>query len=87
MQNHLDSAGDTVFSGGVLLALVEKGASRHQAYEWVQRAALGGAGVRERLKADEDVTRLLSPADIDGLFSLERQLQHVDVIFARVLGT
>jgi adenylosuccinate lyase len=86
MKKHLDSAGDTVFSGGVLLALVEKGASRHQAYEWVQRAALGGAGVRERLKADEDVTKLLSPAAIDGLFSLEHQLQHVDVIFARVLG-
>ena len=44
------------------------------------------AGVRERLKADEDVTTLLSPAAIDGLFSLEHQLQHVDFIFARVLG-
>jgi adenylosuccinate lyase len=84
MRKHLDSAGDTVFSGGVLLALVSAGASRHQAYTWVQQAALGGADVRQRLKDDPNVSALLGADAIDTLFSLENQLAHVDAIFARV---
>ncbi|HEY1098724.1 MAG TPA: adenylosuccinate lyase [Myxococcota bacterium] len=86
MKKHLDSAGDTVFSGGVLLALVEKGASRHEAYEWVQRAALGGPGMRDRLQADPEVGSRLDAATLTRLFSLEGQLKNVDVIFQRVLG-
>ena len=86
MKKHLDSAGDTVFSGGVLLALVENGASRHEAYEWVQRAALGGPGIRDRLQNDADVAACLDTSALDRLFSLDHQLAHVDVIFARVLG-
>ena len=86
MNRHLDSAGDTVFSGGVLLALVENGASRHEAYEWVQRAALGGPGMRDRLQADPDVAARLDAAALDRLFSLENQLAHIDIIFSRVLG-
>lgn len=86
MKKHLDAAGDTVFSGGVLLALVEQGASRHQAYEWVQRAALGGPGMRERLEADPEVSSRVSSEALKRLFSLENQLTHIDVIFQRVLG-
>jgi len=86
MQRHLDSAGDVVFSGGVLLALVERGASRHEAYSWVQQAALGGSGMKDRLKKDERITSYVDVAVLDRLFSLENQLQHTDVIFARVLG-
>ncbi len=90
LRRHLDSAGDSVFSGGVLLALVLKGASRDEAYAWVQQAALGakadgGDGVRARLKADARVTALLDDDAIDKLFSLDAQLQNVDVIFRRVL--
>jgi adenylosuccinate lyase len=86
MKRHLDAAGDVVFSGGVLLALVEKGASRHEAYEWVQAAALGGPGMKERLKADARITARVDAAALDRLFSLDNQLQHTDTIFARVLG-
>jgi adenylosuccinate lyase len=86
MKRHLDACSDVVFSGGVLLALVERGASRHEAYEWVQQAALGGPGMKDRLKADERVARLLPASALDRLFSLDNQLQHVDAIFARVVG-
>lgn len=85
MKKHLDSASDVVFSGGVLLALVERGASRHEAYSWVQQAALGGAGMKARLQADERITRYLDASVLERLFSLENQLQYTDVIFARVL--
>ncbi|MBM4283373.1 MAG: adenylosuccinate lyase [Deltaproteobacteria bacterium] len=86
MRRHLDACSDVVFSGGVLLALVERGASRHEAYEWVQQAALGGPGMKDRLKADARVAARLPADALDRLFSLENQLQHVDAIFARVLG-
>jgi adenylosuccinate lyase len=87
MKRHLDAAGDVVFSGGVLLALVERGASRHEAYSWVQAAALGGAGMKERLQQDERIKAVVDVAVLDRLFSLENQLQHVDTIFDRVLGS
>jgi adenylosuccinate lyase len=86
MRRHLDGCSDVVFSGGVLLALVERGASRHEAYEWVQQAALGGPGMKARLQGDARVVALLPVDALDRLFSLENQLQHVDAIFARVLG-
>ena len=86
MKKHLDAAHDVVFSGGVLLALVERGASRHEAYEWVQSAALGGPGMKERLKHDARITAKLDAGALDRLFSLENQLQHIDIIFERVLG-
>ena len=85
MKRHLDAASDVVFSGGVLLALVERGASRHEAYAWVQEAALGGPGMKERLQKDERIGRYVDAAVLDRLFSLENQLQHIDVIFQRVL--
>ena len=71
MKRHLDGCSDVVFSGGVLLALVERGASRHEAYEWVQKAALGGPGMKDRLKNDERVANLLPSSALDRLFSLE----------------
>jgi adenylosuccinate lyase len=86
MKKNLAHAGEIVASGGVLLALVEKGVMRQEAYGWVQRCALGGANFRANLKSDVDVRKHLDEAAIDALLSLERQLQHVDRIFARVLA-
>ena len=89
MKKNLLHAGEIVASGGVLLALVEKGVMRQEAYGWVQRCALvtdADTGFRSKLKSDVDVKRHLDDATIDSLLSLERQLQHVDRIFARVLA-
>jgi adenylosuccinate lyase len=88
MKKNLDAAGDTVASGAVLLALVERGVMRQEAYGWVQRCALSspvGGTFRDRLKADVDVKKHLDDANIDKLVSLETALQHVDSIFSRVL--
>jgi len=38
------------------------------------------------LKADKDVTRALSPAQLESLFDLDYHLKHVDTIFTRVFG-
>ncbi len=87
MMQNLKSAGDTVASGGVLLALVQCGVMRQQAYGWVQRCALGEQGFKAALSADVDVARHLTAARIDALCSLQQQLMYTDVIFSRAFAS
>jgi adenylosuccinate lyase len=88
MQRNLELGQGVIFSQPVLLALVERGLSRQEAYKIVQRLALrawdGGGAFQELLAADETVARLLSPEDLAALFDPRRQLQHVDTAFRRV---
>ena len=74
----------------MLLALTQKGASREDAYLYVQRNAMpvwrGEGDFLALLKADPDVSRLISPAELDELFDLGYHLKHIDTIFARVFG-
>jgi adenylosuccinate lyase len=88
MKLNLESTGGLVFSGQLLLDLVEAGAPRDEAYKWVQAHAMaaweGGATFRERVAADERVRTYLDTAAIALAFDLHRQLHAVDAIFARV---
>lgn len=90
MLRTLNSMGGLHNSQRVLLALVEKGESREDAYRLVQRNAMRTwqkeGDLATLLKADPDVTSRLSPAEIDALFDLEYHFKHVDTIFARVFG-
>ncbi len=90
MLRTLNSMGGLHNSQRVLLALVEKGESREDAYRLVQRNAMRTwqkeGDLATLLKADADVTSRLSPAEIDALFDLEYHFKHVDTIFARVFG-
>ena len=88
MLENLNRSRGVVFSGTVLLELAKKGVSREQAYEWVQRNAMRSFDEQRDFKtlllADSEVTRILSPAEIERAFDLDEQLQHVDHIFDRV---
>ena len=92
MQRNLDRMGGLVHSQRVLLALVQAGASREAAYKLVQRNAMkvweadGALSLAELLKADPEVTALLSPAEIEANFDLAYHFKHIDTIFARVFG-
>jgi adenylosuccinate lyase len=90
MRENLDRSRGVVFSGTVLLELARRGVSREQAYEWVQRNAMRSfheaRDFKALLLADADVTRVLTPADIETAFDLGEQLRHVDHIFNRVFG-
>ena len=72
----------------VLLALTQKGASREDAYVYVQRNAMKiwaeGGSYLDRLKGDADVARYLTSDELDALFDLGQHFQHVDTIFERV---
>jgi len=88
MKQNLERSRGVVFSGTVLLELARRGVSREQAYEWVQRNAMRAfheqRNFKDLLLADEDVTRVLSPADIGRAFDLDEQLKHVGDVFERV---
>ncbi|MBS4083536.1 MAG: adenylosuccinate lyase [Rhizobiales bacterium] len=90
MKRNLEMFGGLVHSERVLLALARKGMAREDAYRLVQRNAMktwdAGADFQQSLKADADVAKLLSAADIDACFDLGHHLANVDVIFARVFG-
>jgi adenylosuccinate lyase len=90
MAENLKRSRGVVFSGSVLLELARRGASREDAYAWVQRNAMRSFNERVDFKplllADADITRVL-PADvIEEAFDLGAQLRNVDAIFARVFG-
>ncbi len=90
MRKNLDRLGGLIHSQRVLLALPAKGVSREDAYAWVQRNAMpvwrGEGDFLALLKADKDVSRVLSAAELDALFDLGYHLKHVDTIFKRVFG-
>ncbi|MFZ0820135.1 MAG: adenylosuccinate lyase [Candidatus Acidiferrales bacterium] len=91
MLHNLNSTGGLVFSGQLLLDAVEAGASRDEAYKWVQEHAMaaweGGATFRERVAADPRITKFLDAKAIARAFDLHRQLHAVDDIFARVFAS
>jgi len=94
MAANLGKLGGLHNSQRVLLALVEKGASREDAYRLVQRNAMkvwrdanrkDGDFLRN-LETDADVTRLLTKAELGEMFDLGYHFKAVDVIFERVFG-
>src|SRR4051812_31976350 len=92
MQANLDRMGGLVHSQRVLLALTQAGASREDAYRLVQRNAMkvweseGRLSLLDLLKADPEVTALLSAEQLEESFDLGYHLKHVDTIFERVFG-
>jgi adenylosuccinate lyase len=74
-----------VYSGRVLLALVEAGMSRDDAYTIVQGAAMQAweGGFRELLEEKEEVRERLG-ADLGDLFDPSYALRNLDVVFERV---
>ena len=90
MKANLESTGGLVFSGQLLLELVEQGVSREDAYRLVQghamRAWNQGLNFREQVLRDRNITGRVPEKAIQRAFDLKRQLRHIDAIFARVFG-
>ncbi len=88
VKENLEMAGDTVFSGHYLLELVKKGATREDAYAWVQECALksfdGQGEFLELLGADLRIKKYLSLPEVKKLGSLKHQLRHVSAIYQHV---
>jgi adenylosuccinate lyase len=87
MRENLNLGGGIVYSGRVLLALVEAGMGRDEAYAVVQGAAMraweGEGSFRELLEAEGEVQERLGD-DLDGLFDPTYALRNLEVVFDRV---
>src|SRR5271168_4245935 len=90
MQKNLERLGGLIHSQRLLIALTQKGASREDAYKFVQRNAMpvwrGEGDFQTLLKKDADVKKYLTDAEIEEQFDLGYHLKHVDTIFKRVFG-
>jgi adenylosuccinate lyase len=90
MRRNLDATRGLVFSGQLLLDLVEAGAPRDEAYLWVQQHAMDAweadKSFRDLIAGDPRIARFLDAAALDRAFGLDRQLHAVDDIFRRVFG-
>ncbi len=90
MRRNLDATQGLVFSGQLLLDLVEAGAPRDGAYQWVQENAMAAweseSSFRDRVAHDDRIVKFLDSAALARAFDLERQLHAVDAIFQRVFG-
>ena len=85
MRGNLEASGGLFFSQRLLLALVESGAGRDEAYRLVQRHAMRawdeGLDFRTLVREDSD---LAGRVDLDAIFDLGAYTRHVDVVFERL---
>ena len=89
MARNMNVYGGVVFSQRVLLALVEAGLSREEAYRIVQRHAHAawnteGGDFRANLAGDPTVTSHLGPDQLDACFATDLHRAHLDVIWERL---
>jgi adenylosuccinate lyase len=88
MLANLHSTRGLVFSGQLLLDLVESGISREDAYRLVQghamRAWREALDFHELVLEDPAIAGRVPRAKIEHAFDLKRQLRNIDKIFARV---
>jgi len=90
MQANIDKSYGLYNSQRVMLALIEKGVSREEAYSLVQRNAMEswnkGVSFMKLLQKDSDIISYLSPREIEAIFDLKYYLRHIDFIFKRVFN-
>jgi len=90
MLANLNMTHGVIFSQMVLLALIEKGTTREDAYAIVQKNAMQawheGIEFRKLLEQDETVQKYLKAKDLEGIFNVNNFLTNLDFIFKRVFG-
>jgi len=90
MKENLLKTKGLVFSQTVLTELIRKGLTRNIAYKIVQRNSMKcwetGRNFMDLLLEDEELRNYLSPQEIKELFSEERLIKNISVIFERAFG-
>jgi adenylosuccinate lyase len=90
LQHNLQRTGGLFFSEAVLLALVDQGTPRQQAYVMVQRNAMravqGQGTLQHNLQGDPEVMGLLGADRLAQCFDLQHALRHVDEVIDRALA-
>ena len=87
---NLDKLNGLIYSQRILLMLTQKGVSREDSYDIVQKNASKSwnnqSDFKEIILSDKAIMKMLTKAEIDDLFSLDYHLKNVDYIFKNVFG-
>jgi adenylosuccinate lyase len=90
MKANLERTGGLIYSQRILLELAKRGVRREEAYEAVQRLAMGsGRGkdrFQDRVTSDRFIRKHLKPQEIDDCFDPDYYLRHLDIIFKRTFS-
>lgn len=88
MKRNMDSTLGLIYSQRVLLALIDKGMAREEAYDTVQPCAMEAwenqIAFRGVVEQNETITSQLSKEELDDCFDYNYHIQHVDMIFERL---
>ncbi len=95
MQTNLNMTGGLIYSQRILLALIDKGVGRQEAYKIVQRnakqvwamassGAIQGPALLDALSNDSEVTQYLSPDELKELASNDYYIKYIDTSFKRI---
>ncbi len=95
MQTNLNMTGGLIFSQRILLALIEKGVGRQEAYKMVQRNAkkvwdmsskgpIEGKAFIDALSDDNEVRQYLSRSELNELTNTDYYIRYIDTAFARL---
>ena len=95
MQTNLNMTGGLIFSQRILLALIEKGVGRQEAYKMVQRNAkkvwdmsskgsIEGKAFIDALSDDNEVRQYLSRSELNELTNTDYYVRYIDTAFARL---
>jgi adenylosuccinate lyase len=88
MRRNLDASHGLFFSQRLLLALVDAGLERSQAYELVQRNAMRAweeeQDFETLIRSDSEITSTLDEETLEAVFDLAAYTRHVDVVFDRL---
>jgi adenylosuccinate lyase len=87
MKLNLEKTLGLTFSQRLMLALVEKGLRREEAYELAQRNAMTAwekkTDYRKLVTADQEISKYLSEEEMERIFDWQAYLKNIDQIFKR----
>ncbi|KOS71442.1 adenylosuccinate lyase [Lysinibacillus contaminans] len=88
MKRNMGRTFGLIYSQRILLALIDKGLVREEAYDTVQPLAMQAwdeqVQFRTLVDASEKITSFLTKEELDDCFDYNYHLQHVDMIFERL---
>ncbi|OWZ84745.1 adenylosuccinate lyase [Natranaerobius trueperi] len=88
MKENINKTYGLVFSQRVLLRLIDKGLSREEAYDLVQKHAMksweNGKNFKDLLKTDDKILELLPGDELDQCFDTDWYMKNIDYIFKRL---
>lgn len=90
MMNNLNRLKGLIFSQRVMLALVDRGLKREDAYKLAQRNAMkvwaNEGTFKDLLESDADVMNAITKEELESLFDLSFYTKQIDFIFKKVFG-